>query len=229
MLKKIIFSGYCTIALMSGAQASDSADLKIITKLEVGSCTPTMSNNGEANFGNIPLGNLSGTTTNQLGSRFLTLTITCTAATTIGWSITDNKKDSVQTLLIKKPKFNSQDLNDVNYEFGLGRTPGGVKIGAYAVYADLNNITGDGNNLTLMYKTDSSATFWTASGTGEIRNDSAYVNACEAGGAMDSIPVAAKTFVFPLKITAAIQDTGTLNISDNTPLDGSSTISLVYL
>ncbi|EOU1307213.1 fimbrial assembly protein, partial [Cronobacter sakazakii] len=39
----------------------------------------------------------------------------------------------------------------------------------------------------------------------------------------------AQTFVWPLKITAAVQATNTLNISDDTSLTGSATITVMYL
>lgn len=228
MFKKILFSGLCAVALIQGAIANDSVDLKITAQLTLGSCTPTLSNGNEANFGNIALGSLSTTGTNQLGFRYLTLTITCTEATALGWSIADNKKDSLQVLMIKDPKYNGEDLNSVDYEYGLGKTAGGVNIGAYAIYTDIDNVTGDGIKLKPMYQGSREMT-WAKSGAGEIRNDPAYIYAAEADGASDSVVVAAKVFVWPLKITAAIQGTETLSITDDTDLSGSSTISLVYL
>lgn len=222
----------CAMALLvclPRAQAGDSIDLRVSATFDVAACTPSLDHNGEASFGNIPLDKLSKTETNQLGSQYLTLTITCAEDTPIGWSITDNKKDSVQALVILNPKFtSSENDHQVEYEFGLGKTAQGVNLGAYAVYTDLNNVTGDGNKLKLMYKYSTTGV-WYTSGSGEIKNDSAAVNAGEPWGSNAAIPVSAKTYIWPLKITAALQATDILKITDTTPLMGSATISLIYL
>ncbi|EOC1342459.1 DUF1120 domain-containing protein [Cronobacter dublinensis] len=227
MLKNVLVSTAMLMMFTCTAQASDSADLKISALLETGACTPSLSAGGEAHFGNIPISNLNATSTNQLGSRFLTLTINCLETTSVGWSITDNKKDSVQALTIINPKFNGQDLSDASYEFGLGKTAAGVNIGAYAIYVDKSNVTADGNKISMLYKPGSGS--WYASGAGEIKNDSSYIYAAEASGATDATIVSAQTFIWPLKITAAVQATNTLNISDDTPLTGSATITVMYL
>ncbi|EOW6720826.1 DUF1120 domain-containing protein [Cronobacter dublinensis] len=227
MLKNVLVSTAMLMMFTCTAQASDSADLKISALLETGACTPSLSDGGEAHFGNIPISNLNATSTNQLGSRFLTLTINCLETTSVGWSITDNKKDSVQALTIINPKFNGQDLSDASYEFGLGKTAAGVNIGAYAIYVDKSNVTADGNKISMLYKPGSGS--WYASGAGEIKNDSSYIYAAEASGATDATIVSAQTFIWPLKITAAVQATNTLNISDDTPLTGSATITVMYL
>lgn len=216
------------LSVLSGVSyASDSVDLKVTATLEAAACTTTLSDGGEAKFGHIPVGNLSETQTNQLGSRFLTLTIACSESTPVGWFITDNKKDSVQALTITNPKFNGEDLSDASYEFGLGKTAAGVNIGAYAIYVDKSNVTADGNKISMLYKPGSGS--WYASGAGEIKNDSSYIYAAEASGATDATIVSAQTFVWPLKITAAVQATNTLNISDDTSLTGSATITVMYL
>ncbi|WP_256125470.1 DUF1120 domain-containing protein [Cronobacter sakazakii] len=103
-----------------------------------GSCTPTLSGNGVVDFGHTPLGNLSKTDTNQLGGRSsLVLTITCDSAMPLGWTMVDNRNDSVQVLTIKNGKWDGSDVTGAEYEFGLGKTAGGVKIGAYSVYVGL--------------------------------------------------------------------------------------------
>lgn len=227
MFKKSVACLFSFVVMAGSAFASDSADLKISALFEAGACTPSLSNGGEVNFGHIPLGNLNKTSTNQLGSRFLTLTIACIEVTPVGWAVTDNKKESTQTLKIKTPKYNNEDLSDVNYEFGLGKTAAGVKLGAYAIYTDINNVMADGIKVDVMFRTGSGS--WSKSGAGEVKNDPTFTLATTMLVSGSYSPVAAKTFSWPLKVTAAIQDTNTLSIGDSTALDGSSTISLFYL
>jgi type 1 fimbria pilin len=208
--------------------AADSVDLTITALFDAPACTPALDHNGEANFGHIPLSKLNKKESNQLGSQFLTLTISCAEATPVGWSVTDNKKDSVHALTIISPKFIAGDLSDVGYEFGLGKTREGVNLGAYAVYTDLQRVTGDGNPLKVMYKYPQNSP-WYPSGAGEVRNDNGYIMSGEPLGSSSAVPMSARVYIWPLKITAAIQGTDALNISDDTPLAGSLTISVVYL
>ncbi|WP_312985560.1 DUF1120 domain-containing protein [Atlantibacter sp.] len=214
--------------MMAGsAFSSDSVDLKISALFESGACTPSLSNGGEANFGDIPFGTLSKTQENQLGSRFLTLTIACTQMMPVGWTVTDNKKESLQALTIKAPKYNNEDLNDASYEFGLGKTAAGVKLGAYAIYTDINNVMADGIKVNVVSRYGGGN--WYDSGAGEIKDDPTFTITASILVSDAYVPVAAKTFTWPLKVTAAVQSAHTLNLSDTTSLDGSTTISLVYL
>jgi type 1 fimbria pilin len=228
MNKVFLSVGIAPVLCLTAALAGDSVDLTITAFFDAPACTPSLDHNGEANFGHIPMGKLSKKDTNQLGSQFLTLTISCAEETPIGWSVMDNKKDTVHALTIINPKYIAGDLSDVGYEFGLGKTRAGVNLGAYTVYTDRQNVTGDGNPLKVMFKYPQNSP-WYASGAGEVRNDSGYIISGEPLGSSAAVPVSARVYIWPLKITAAIQGIDALNIADDTPLEGSLTISLVYL
>ena len=85
----------------------------------------------------------------------------------------------------------------------------------------------DAIKVNVMIRNGSGA--WSNSDAGEIKNDPAFTLATNVLASGNYAPVAAKIFTWPLKVTAAIQDTNTLSIGDSTSLDGSATISLVYL
>ncbi|EPC8952868.1 DUF1120 domain-containing protein [Cronobacter sakazakii] len=232
MFNKTLLIGAGLMAMVSAAHATDSVDLNVKGTLVNGSCTPTLSGNGVVDFGHTPLGNLSKTDTNQLGGRSsLVLTITCDSAMPLGWTMVDNRNDSVQVLTIKKGKWDGSDVTGAEYEFGLGKTAGGVKIGAYSVYVDKANVLADGVNAKMMY-TDgdpTDKTKWVVSGAGEVKSNSSRVYSVEAESSSDGTVLPAKVTTWPIKVAAAIQGTDTLAISDDTNLDGSATISLVYI
>ncbi|EOC1221998.1 fimbrial assembly protein, partial [Cronobacter sakazakii] len=72
-------------------------------------------------------------------------------------------------------------------------------------------------------------TKWVVSGAGEVKSNSSRVYSVEAESSSDGTVLPAKVTTWPIKVAAAIQGTDTLAISDDTNLDGSATISLVYI
>jgi len=225
MFKKLILATLCSATVMSGAQAADSVDLKVTGTLVNGACTPSLENGGVVDFGHIPLGNLSKTGINQLGSKTQTLTITCDSEMPVAWAIVDNKKDTLANIEVDNAWFNGGNATASGNQFGLGETSAGVKIGAYTVGIDGSKTTVDGANGDLI-RHDTNQEPWVNSDSGATqtfgRNET-----IAAKGSLE--PLAGKVFVYPLKVTAAIQGTDTLAVTDDTQLDGSATISVVYI
>jgi len=231
-MKKTLFAGFLSVAAFS-SMAADNVDLKVTGVLVNGACTPTLDGGGVVNFGNIPLGNLSPTATNQLGSRNINLTITCDQTMPIGFTTVDNRLSSLQSLTISKGYANGRDSTDAVNQFGLGTTAGGVKIGAYALTVMVDGVTADGTPADYIsggFGNDTSGRNWQKATFGATSNGSpGFVQALSAAATGTLVPVAAKVFFYPLKISAAIQSTNALAITSNTNLDGDATISLVYL
>lgn len=230
MFKKLILATLCSVAVMSGAQAADSVDLKVTGTLTSGSCTPTLENGGVVDFGHIPLGNLSKTETNQIGSKKTSLTIECTSAMKVGWTVIDNSVDSETDLTIVD-QYGSLGPTEHNL-FGLGMTAGSVKIGSWSLRVLEAGLVADGSPAWLLHrdsKTQSADVVWNH--RGEFVNDlNSNFRALTVGTVSgDLFPIAFKKASFPLFISAAVQGTDTLAITDETPMAGSATISLVYL
>ncbi|WP_436859234.1 DUF1120 domain-containing protein [Citrobacter tructae] len=216
-------------AFMTTAHAADTAVLKLQGKLTNAACTPELSNGGIADFGFIHTAELSATETNQIGSRDVTLTITCESPTQIGWSIVDDRADTLPTDTFIKVENAGADGSvafSPSSTFGVGKTAEGVKIGAYAVYADLPNVTGNGVVVDVLYHATGS-TNWNKSINGRpvLGNGNAFTVTNKG----EKEPIATTEAVYPLKVVLAIQSTSKLVITDDTPLDGQATISLAYL
>ncbi|ELY6210356.1 DUF1120 domain-containing protein [Cronobacter dublinensis] len=231
MLKKTLLAGACFVALVSGAQAADSVELKVTGNLVNGSCTPSLLNNGVVDFGHIPLGNLSKTQTNQLGKKMTTLTITCDSAMPVAWQAVDNHSASTQVLTVTKAFANGGDCTRSDSHFGLGKTAGDVNIGSFCLAVDKDNVTVDGVKSDLVEQSyqEGMDTWHTIAGgdlTNGVNGQWRYMSAAEVSTLK---PMAGKVFVYPLMVSAAIQGTDTLAITDNTNLDGSATLSLIYL
>lgn len=108
----------------------------------------------------------------------------------------------------------------------MGETAGGVKIGAYSIFTDINLVTADGVKADVVSGNAVSPT-WQKSTTGVIKNGNAEVMTVAATGSTD--PLAFTTAVFPLKTSLAIQGTSVLAVTDDTDLNGQATITVKYL
>ncbi|EOL8958297.1 DUF1120 domain-containing protein [Cronobacter dublinensis] len=227
MFNKTLFIGAGLMAMVSAAHATDSTDLKVTGKLINGSCTPSLENGGVVDFGNIPLGNLNATQTNQLGTKTTHLSIQCTNAMQVAWIITDNHNDSVASVDISDAL---GTVAEATQKFGLGKTLDNINLGAWFV-----RVSGvhqyDGIDGDMLYndgiKNYIFGSVWATAPSSVPFNDGSRGYTLGEKGKKE--PVAATLFSYTLNISAAIQGTDTLAISDKTNLDGSATISLFYL
>lgn len=228
-MKKIFIATAVALSLSAAAQAADSsAVLKVAGVLTNDACTPSMSGGAVVDFGTKYVSDLSPTDTNQLGYKDVDLSITCSAPTKVSWRITDDRIDSVVKLTITGGTWDDGDETAWAFSqvFGVGKTAGGVNIGAYAVDINRTGSTADGKAATVLYSP--------APATDEtwfVMQDTTYAsyNQEYTFGTSDTTPVAFTTAVFPLRVALAVQKTDTLAITDNTPIDGQATITLRYL
>ncbi|EKS6649074.1 TPA: DUF1120 domain-containing protein [Enterobacter hormaechei] len=227
MKKSSIAAAIFCAAFMTTAHAAETAVLKLTGTLTNSACTPELSNGGIADFGYIRTAELSATQTNQIGKRDITLTINCQTKTQVGWSIVDNRADSLPSpfITVDDAAANGDYAFSASSTFGVGKTPGGVNIGAYAVYADLPNVTGNGIAVDVLYHAGGSST-WAKSTTGRPTIGVDVFTVTNKG---EKEPIAFTEAVFPLKVVLAVQATDKLSITDDAPLDGQATISLAYL
>ncbi len=78
------------------------------------------------------MGELSESANNKIGQKQIPVTISCTAPTKLGFTITDNRGDSNAQL----PVDIAGNLNQTTkyYTYGVGKTAQGVKIGNYGMW-----------------------------------------------------------------------------------------------
>lgn len=147
-MKKILVATAVALALSAtAANAASTAVLKVTGLLSVAACTPQLSGGGEVDYGLIHLADLSATSVNQLGQKDISLTITCPVATKAGWTISDDRADThpgASVITINTADAAGGNVSDTTQSYGVGKTAGGVKIGAYSIFADVANVTADG-------------------------------------------------------------------------------------
>ncbi|HDS6850529.1 DUF1120 domain-containing protein [Enterobacter sp. V87_3] len=226
-MKKLLVATAISMAMsVTAAHAADTAVLKVQGKLTNASCTPTLSNGGIVDYGTVYLGELSATTTNQLGDRDASLTITCSSPTKVAWSVVDDRADSATSNVnVKLGLITGYGAYPDTY--GLGKTTGGVSIGTWGFYFPSDHVPTVDGNQARMIETNSSGTWQQASYTVDHR-DYTMVSLSTATQGQAS-PDAFTEAVFPFKVSAAIDNTTRLAITDDTQLDGQATFILKYL
>ncbi|WP_228705050.1 DUF1120 domain-containing protein [Klebsiella michiganensis] len=130
-------------------------------------------------------------------------------------------------LVVENATFNGISLQSIDQTYGVGKA-GEVNIGSYSLFIKNNSVTADGNNVDniIVDYYDLGGTW--RNNTNGTTVGSSYRDITVANtGSVE--PLAFKTATFPMATSLAIQNTSTLAITDDTPLDGQLTISLRYL
>ncbi|EAO9704664.1 DUF1120 domain-containing protein [Salmonella enterica subsp. enterica serovar London] len=231
-MKKILIATAVALSLSAAAQAAEStAVLKVTGVLTNDACTPELDGGGVVDFGTKYINELSATETNQLGHKDLSFRISCTAPTKVGFTISDDRADSTASITVENTSFttpNETAWTD-SIRYGVGKTAGGVNIGAYSVALNHTALIADGETLSAVRATpgtnvDSEWSVWTDNKDLLSHDGTFEYSVGNAAG-----PVAFTNAEFPLRIALAVQKTDALAITDNTTLDGQATITLRYL
>lgn len=220
-MKKVLMASalmLCTSAVF----AEPTAVLKVNGKLTASTCSVIMGNGGVIDYGYIHLNELNATENNDLGNKSIPMTIDCTAKTKVGFTMQDNRSSSQAGVPVS---INSNaNVTAPYYLYGVGTTANGVNIGNYGLW--MTDVEVDGAAADPIAQNDGwSATTWKKAGA--PRSDALQTNTFAETGT--TTPMAFKTATFNFVSNLGIKDTTTLNITDDTALDGQATMTLVYL
>lgn len=94
MKKILLITAIAASFATTSVNADTTAVLKVTGQLVVGGCTPELSGGGVVDYGTIRLATLSATDVNQLGTKDVSLSISCPSATKAAWTITDDRADT---------------------------------------------------------------------------------------------------------------------------------------
>ncbi|HEC5279253.1 TPA: DUF1120 domain-containing protein [Enterobacter cloacae] len=219
-MKKIILATLVATYCVS-AFAESTAVLKVQGTLTNAACTISLSNGGVIDYGYIHLGELSATDNNKIGQKQIPATISCTAPTKVAFTIMDNKTTTNALLPVD---FDDGTLSNNYATLGIGTTSGDVKIGSYGL--SITDSIVDGKTVdTIKHNNDWAATKW--SKYSHQRTDGFSEMSFATTGTLE--PLAFEQAAFNISSNLIIKDTTTLAITDDTPLDGQATMTLVYL
>lgn len=197
------------------ATAASTVDLSVTGRITPTACTPLLSSGGLIDYGKISQQDLNLERGTRLPIKQLQVSIGCNAPSRFALRMRDNR-DGTAT------------VNSEIY-YGLGLDHSGNRIGLYSMSFDPRH--------TLV---DSAATvFGTESTTGGLAWRTANLNPIDIGansylGFTDiqgstAGPSAIQELVSTVKVEAVINARQNLDLSRDTPLDGSATLEVLYL
>ena len=220
-MKKVILATAIALCTTS-AFAAETAVLKVKGVLTNSACSVELSQGNVFDYGTIHLGGLDADKNNVLGQKQLPVSITCTAATKVGFTITDNRSDSNAQLPVDVNT--TSNVTENYYTYGVGKTTGGVNIGNYSMW--MTDVVADGNTVDpIVQNNDWTDGHWVK---GSVpRSDTVTTTSFATTGTKEPLAITAATFNFVTNLV--IQKTKTLAITDDTPFEGQSTMTLVYL
>ncbi|TKC90883.1 DUF1120 domain-containing protein [Trinickia terrae] len=211
--------------LVAGASAfaADTADLSVKGTIIPSACVPSFSGGGVADFGTIKTADLTANDYTKIGTKSVTLTVTCSTNKNVGFNVMDNSAASS----LGADVLAALGTGSANNVYGLGSTTingNAVKLGSYVLTVD-SKPTVDGASYLFGWVVPGSGTTYNTStarfidGTGKI----GY-----AATQADSYGVAGKVFVFPITVTAAINKGSALPLTGDVSLNGQATFNVNY-
>jgi len=194
----------------SAASAQQTASVAVTGNITPSGCTASLSNKGKFDLGVFYENSLSSSDSTNVvtdGTK-ATFNILCPAAAQVAWRIKDNRPAS-------------QYGPSSDAWFGLGTDDDGHQIGAYALW--MSRPTLDGGAAYVLESTDNGSN-WSPIRIANIKDSRLYTYSKTGKG-----PDKGSSFNVDINLLARIAPTSQLNTSSVTDMDGSATISFVYL
>jgi len=206
------------VAAGNAVAAGPTATLQVKGTITPAACTPTLANGGIVDFGATSSSEITSGSHFYLGGKDIAINITCTGATKMTFSVTDNRADSA--VLVTQYTARST--------LGLGKTTDDKSIGGYAL--TYNTLVVDGEPGTILISEDtvnwelvaSTTAFWLNGQAGPAN----YTGFAKAG---ESVPTAFENVTLNLRITDPGLSKEMKNITEVQNLDGNATLNFSYL
>lgn len=216
MKKKTLILAGALLAISTGAQAAEQAELVVTGQIIPSACSITLSNNGSADFGEIQARDLNEDTPTKLDTKVLYLTVNCQSDTQFALSAVDDKAASVveEAVAVALASASTEDA------YGLGSS-NGKGIGAYVI--ELGRAQADSKTTTMISSANGSGSWNSASmlKPGETLRTS-WKSDDEDVSAMRLAQV-------QLNVRAALAAASELDLSNGITLEGKAGIELHYL
>lgn len=195
--------------------ANDNSDVSVRGNIRPSACRIALSENGEVDYGTISATVVSKSTAGYSpGQREVVLTIHCELETRVGVAVRDNRVGT------------RADITGIDlYGFGLGKF-NEFKLGAYTITPGATAATEKGEVALLI--SDDKGQNWARNSLRTLRADGVSMLSWAEPGS--TTPAARRQFQTPLRVDAYLPKADALPKLDQTiELDGSATLSLVYL
>lgn len=228
-MKKAIIA----LAVLSATSMSAMAvEVKVSGTITPAACTPSIPGSAEVNYGTISPTLLSATAYTLLDEQELEISLLCDAPAKMGFSVQNGRLGSMAGVTaegvggagrVPVSMFGSTSTDGAG--LGTGGTGGTQKIGGYGIR--LMGVTTDTNPADVISK-GSAETTWVKNASGSLY-EAAKIRQTSWAKPGEVLPVAFTEMKGTLKVQAYINKKSELDTATEVKLDGSTTISLVYL
>ncbi|WP_353631794.1 DUF1120 domain-containing protein [Pseudomonas canadensis] len=209
-MKKLLCTSVAGLLIGSAlpAFAASTTDLTVKGMIVPSACTPSLTPGGTINVGRLSVKDLNQDARTLLTPVTLQLSINCEASTLFAMTATDNRADSATSVV----------------ELGIGKTTAGEPIGGYLVL--LGKVIADQAPVQPIGSMNNGRT-WLSMFADEGWQTDMWVSIKQPGAV--SVPIPAKDTQMEFLVNPFIHPAKNLTISQDTGIDGSATISVVYL
>jgi hypothetical protein len=197
------------------AHAASTAELTVSGLITPMACTPVFSAGGLIDFGKISQKDLNQATGTRLPLKTLTLTIGCNAPGRFALRMRDNRDGTAH-------------VNSEIY-YGMGLDSAGNKLGVYSVSFDPKQTTADAMPVTYGTESTTGGVAWRTSNNNPIDIGSRSLLGFTDVVGSTAGPSAIQNLTSTLTLEAVINAKQNLDLSVETPIDGSATLEVVYL
>jgi hypothetical protein len=178
-------------------------------------CRPTLSSAGQVDFGRIGLNELNRDKPTLLG-RQTSLNVECDAATRFAVRAVDNRMGTASDAL----PLPAASL------FGIGRNATGQPLGGFSIR--LGTAVERNGNTASTLRGDPAAQLWRPDPDQLLRHD-ATITAWQSSQSAGLAPEAWTALAIPLTIDLYLRPTRQLDVGQETAIDGSATLEIIYL
>ncbi|WP_448652840.1 DUF1120 domain-containing protein [Pseudomonas fluorescens] len=203
------------VAMAASAQAASTVELTVGGLITPMACTPVLSAGGLIDFGKISQKDLNQATGTRLPLKSLTLTVSCNAPGRYALRMRDNRDGTAH-------------VNSEIY-YGLGLDSAGNKLGVYSVKFDPKQTVADALPVTYGTESTTGGVAWRTSNTNPIDIGSKSLLGFTDVVGSTAGPSAIQNLTSTLTLEAVINAKQNLDLSVETPMDGSATLEVVYL
>ncbi len=214
-LRQLSLATLALLSLSAGAMAASSTDLAITGLLTPTACTPALSSSGLVDYGKISQQDLNADRGTRLPVRNLSITINCEAPSRYALRMADNRDGTAH-------------VNSEIY-YGLGLDRAGNKLGVYSLSFDPKQTVADALPVTYGTESTTGGVAWRMSNTNAIDIGSrSFLGFTDVAGSTAG-PSAIQNLTSTLTLQTVINAKQNLDLTVDTPIDGSATLEVLYL
>ncbi|MBP0596594.1 DUF1120 domain-containing protein [Herbaspirillum sp. LeCh32-8] len=208
----------CLCALPLAAHAAPPLELRVTGRIVPDACVPSFIGGGVVDYGVVPSSALSAGSPTLLSRKSVGLNVSCAMPTSVGIRLLDNRT-VMPTEGMVKTSLRPSTANDERY-FGL-KNDEGKAIGGYLLRFETgDNVTAPSLELSADARQQGGA--WRARKDGMLFKDTLYTWSTDGRA-----PARMQQMDATLSVQAVI-DGAAGGLRDDIPLDGSTTLELVY-